>query len=236
MHIELDSNGQYAGPVEIYLLTAPNGKQYVGQSQCHRRCGTKWAAKGFKGRWTEHRYEAAKGKNQEDCRILYHSLRKYGADNFKAEILLRVSKHLANHYEAKFIKTLDTLSPNGLNLQEGGGTTVFSEESRCRMSESAKKRVYTDEDRARMSVLKRAARRLVSTLPTLITHLKENPPAYQGEGYVAQIRHEGKKYSKSFVSKSLSMPEKLRLTVEARNKILKDLGLPAITDDPPAVN
>lgn len=105
MHIELDSNGQYAGPVEIYLLTAPNGKQYVGQSQCHRRSGKKWAAKGFKGRW-----------------------------------------------------------------------------------------------------------------------------------YVAVIKHGGKLHRKSFTSKSLSMPEKLRLTVEARDKILKDLGLPAITDDPPAVN
>lgn len=236
MHIELDSNGQYAGPVEIYQLTAPNGKAYIGQASCYRRHGKKWAAKGFKGRWTEHRYEAAKGRNQEDCRVLYHSLRKYGPENFKTEVLLRVSKHLADHYEAKFITTLNTLSPNGLNLKEGGNTTVFSEESRRRLSESAKKRVYTDEDRARMSVLKRAARRLVSPLPILITHLKENPPAYQGEGYVAVIKHGGKLHRKSFVSKSLSMPEKLRLTVEARDKILKDLGLPAITDDPVIVN
>ena len=236
MHVDLDSKGNYAGPVEIYQLTAPNGKQYIGQAQCHRTHGKKWAAKGFKGRWREHRYEAAKGKNQKDCRLLYHSLRKYGPENFKTEVLLRVSKHLANHYEAKFIKTIGTLSPYGLNLQEGGGTTVFSEESRKKLSESAKRRVYTAEHGAQMSARKRAARLLVSKLPILVSYTKARPSDYVSEGYMAVVKHDNKVHKKVFCSKALPLPEKLRLAVEARDRFLKDLGLPAITDDPVIVN
>lgn len=214
MKVPLDAEGNYAGGVEIYQLTAPNGKIYVGQAQCYRRAGNKWAAKGFKGRWREHKYEAAKGKNQEDCRLLYHSLRKYGADSFKTEILLRVSKSLANFYEAKFIRVLGTLSPSGLNLQEGGGTTVFSEETRRRLSESAKKRVYTEEDCAKMAARKRASR--VSRLPHHVVHWAAHPDRYVGEGYCAQIRHKGRKYTKAELCSLL-------VTAQAQGQQLKNL-------------
>lgn len=228
----LDANGDYADAVEIYQLTAPNGKMYIGQAVCYRRSGcNKWLKKGMAGRWKEHQYEATRGMTKCQCTMLYNSIRKYGADAFKTEVLLRVSKHLADHYEKKFIHTLGTLVPKGLNLTEGGGVTKYSLETRQKMSTSAKARRASFATKANLSVARRK-QAASSGLPTLISRCAESVKRHNAAGYRATVRHEGRRYAKSFVSKHYSMPEKLQMAVEARDKMLKELGLPPITDDP----
>ena len=235
MHIELDSAGNYAGPVEIYQLTAPNGKQYIGQSQCHRRRSRRkegWQAHGFEGRWKEHKQRAVAKDQESKCTALYASLRKYGPESFQKEILLRVSKAQANHYEAKFIALLDTLVPNGLNLTSGGDAVVFSDIARQRMSIASTGKLHSNKTKALVSSIGRI-RSYARGMPALVTETKASRASATDAGYRTTVRLDGKAYTKSFVSKALSMSEKLRLAVEARDKFLRDLGLPAITDDPP---
>lgn len=100
-----------------------SGKRYVGQTK-----------KSLERRWHEHCYEASR-----DCRYaLHNAIRKYGAENFTVEqIDIACSKEELNKKEQYWIKYYNTLSPNGYNLQTGGGHYEVSEETRKRQSEAA---------------------------------------------------------------------------------------------------
>lgn len=242
MNVPLDAEGNYAGGVEIYQLTAPNGKVYVGQAQVHRRAAGSWVLNGAKGRWRQHMFFASTNSKVQ-CRLLYASMRKHGSDNFQHQLLETVPKAEADECEIKWIAQLNALAPNGLNLTAGGGAAQISEETRYRMSEKAKLRKASNATRLKMSksgkgrviseltreTMSKNARTRAATsgLPTLISRC-----GYNQEGLVFQIRRDGVHYSKTIMSSAIPMKEKLRLAVEARDKILKDLGLPAITDDP----
>lgn len=82
----------------IYKITSPSGKIYIGQSS------------NIKRRMIEHKYRA-KIKNLK----LYSSIRKYGFENHKIEILfLSNDKYEKNKMESIFIRYYDTIN-NGLN-------------------------------------------------------------------------------------------------------------------------
>jgi group I intron endonuclease len=78
---------------------------------------------------------------KEKTHIINH-LRAYGFDNhywivIEDNISSREDLNLA---EKKYIKEYNTLTPNGLNLTDGGNAPIFSEQSRKKMSDSAKGR------------------------------------------------------------------------------------------------
>jgi group I intron endonuclease len=82
----------------IYKITSPSGKIYIGQSSNIER------------RMIEHKYRS-KSKNLK----LYSSLRKYGIDNHKIDILfLSKDKYEKDRMESIYIKYYDTIN-NGLN-------------------------------------------------------------------------------------------------------------------------
>ena len=82
----------------IYKITSPSGKIYIGQSSNIER------------RMIEHKYRS-KTKNLK----LYSSLRKYGIDNHKIDILfLSKDKYEKDRMESIYIKYYDTIN-NGLN-------------------------------------------------------------------------------------------------------------------------
>ncbi len=226
MHVRVDADGNYADEVEIYQITAPNGKSYIGQSNCFRRTGGthKWRKKGLSGRWREHRTLAA--KKEGGCSALYASLRKYGPENFHTKVLARVQKAQADDCEATFIQTLQTLSPNGLNLLARGEPHHFSSETRRKMG--GRKSIFTPETRAKISSgLREAYRAKPRTLPLYVRYAR-NPGPCLSEGYRACVKHQGKLFSKGFMSTSHSMQQKLHLAVEARDALLNKLGLPAV--------
>ena len=111
----------------IYKLTAPNGNAYVGQT-------------------LEYEIRMMKHKNAGgNCRKLNASIKKYGFDNFKKEILaddLQPGLELdsAEIYYIAYHNTFN--SPHGLNLKAGGGGGRLSEETKQRLrkpkSEAAK--------------------------------------------------------------------------------------------------
>ncbi len=86
----------------IYIIKNNiNKKMYVGQTRMS-----------LKERWRHH---TTKGN------LLYSAIKKYGKDNFSIEILSQTTtKEKLNLFEKIAIKKLNTISPNGYNLREGG--------------------------------------------------------------------------------------------------------------------
>lgn len=118
----------------IYKITSPSGKIYIGQSiDIIKRWG---------------RY------NSLDCRKqtkIYHSLKKHGADNHKFEILCQCSREELNKLEPYYVELYQTFNSEfGLNLKTGGGVTMFSDETRKKLSVSKKGQKHTEEAKAKM--------------------------------------------------------------------------------------
>lgn len=90
----------------IYKITnLINGKIYVGQSKDPVR------------RWKEHKWDAFNSNCKENSAI-HEAFLKYGLENFEFTIIGWFENY--NEMEKYYIKELDTLSPNGYNLTEGG--------------------------------------------------------------------------------------------------------------------
>lgn len=97
----------------IYKLTSPSGKSYVGQTKIEPE-----------KRWL-------RGKGYRTSSAIYNAIKKYGWDNFNKEILLEnLTREEANFYEEKYINEMNTLSPNGYNLQKGGNNHQVCEKTR----------------------------------------------------------------------------------------------------------
>ena len=95
----------------IYKITnLINGKMYIGQT-------TKLY---INNRWCEHKNNARNGERS----YLYNAIRKYGENNFEFKVLLsKIPIDKLDFYEQLWIKKLNTRSPNGYNLTDGGGGT-----------------------------------------------------------------------------------------------------------------
>lgn len=107
----------------IYKITAPNGKSYIGQNLpgVHAKLKAKpgrvklsLKLYGLKERMKDH------CKNNSNCTLLKRSIKKYGWENMKVEVLLQCAQEQLNYYEQQMIKAWDTLAPNGLNCTTGG--------------------------------------------------------------------------------------------------------------------
>lgn len=119
----------------IYCVTClNNGKPYFGQT-----------VRSIKARWRQHVVSANNGSELK----FHRAIRKYGSDNFRIEEVLTISaptkeilKKKLDYVERRLIKRFNTFR-NGYNMTLGGEGQlgkVFSEESKRKMSESAKKR------------------------------------------------------------------------------------------------
>ena len=104
----------------IYRATSPSSKVYIGQSvNClaHRR--------------SQHEAEARRGVDTAFCR----AIRKYGAANFRWEILCRTTSIAAlNFIEPRYIALYDADGAGGYNSRSGGLNGRQSEESRRKIA------------------------------------------------------------------------------------------------------
>jgi len=113
----------------IYLITNKiNNKQYIGQTIC---CD-------INKRWNDYHNLAQK---QIGVRF-YNALNKYKPENFKFEIICICFDKDCNKYEEYYIKTMNTLVPNGYNLRLGGKNGKQHPESieKRRIANTGKKR------------------------------------------------------------------------------------------------
>lgn len=107
----------------IYKITSPSNKIYIGQSV------------NIMGRWGIY--------NGLHCKLqskLYSSLKKYGANNHKFEILCQCSREELNNLEVYYIGLYNSFNTEcGLNLKEGGGGKgKLSDEAKRNMSAGQK--------------------------------------------------------------------------------------------------
>ena len=135
----------------IYKITClPNGKIYIGQT-----------AKTIEHRWKNHCGVALR---HSDNAYLHKAIRKYGPENFTVEEVAsymaetkKELKVLLDEAEKKYIQEFDSFK-NGYNLTLGGegvGDFQFSEESKRKMSESAKLRCTPEFRRKKSEAMKR---------------------------------------------------------------------------------
>lgn len=89
------------------IINTKNNKIYIGQTSKH-----------INERLDMH----IKCANRKVNRYLYDSMNHHGIENFKIELIETVEcKKSADLREKYWIKTLDTLKPNGYNMTIGGG-------------------------------------------------------------------------------------------------------------------
>lgn len=125
----------------IYIIrNTVNDKCYIGQTK-----------NSIEHRFKQH-ISQINCKNQ--CSALYAAIRKYGADCFFTESLASgtFSKYDLNMLEIYFIDKYKTLSPDGYNLQTGGGSFSLNQEVRDKISNSLKGRSITWADKISLSV------------------------------------------------------------------------------------
>lgn len=136
--------------VDIYVITLPNGKQYVGQARVinDKKGG------GFQRRWKDH----IRCSNQQIPEGLFHrALKKYGACNCLVDVIVTIDSELANEYEDMFIDLYDTLSPNGYNLVKGNGNghRILSTTTRDKLSQSLMGHCVSAETREKIAESRR---------------------------------------------------------------------------------
>jgi hypothetical protein len=172
----LDDDSKVIG--HIYLITnTQTNKKYVGQTVSHRKNRNKYRPFGFEGRFKDHISEALCNTKKKQCNYLNNSIRQYGKEAFKVELITECSKSELDTMEEMYIKEYNTLYPNGYNLTIGGkvfkdktcdtepasptntpkkrgGSTHRTKETRAKMTESLKKVMGTPE--ARKEQMKRS--------------------------------------------------------------------------------
>ena len=107
----------------LYVITnCVNGKQYVG------------ITKNPKQRWHNH-------GSDSKCPAISNAIRKYGKENFTFDLIFEGDEETVKFLEQQFIVRLETKSPLGYNLTDGGdGCTNPSEASRRKRGDALRGR------------------------------------------------------------------------------------------------
>lgn len=124
---------------ELYLVTGPQGMQYVGVTR-------KTAQK----RLSIHQKAAEDGIGP--TRYFMNAIRKHGPKAFSVKTLVVGTWEYVLGLENAVIEKFDTMRPNGYNSREGGHAGVFGKEARANMSRGAKRRFQDPEQRAKVGL------------------------------------------------------------------------------------
>lgn len=189
---------------EIYCISSPSNKKYVGQCVSCLSSGKKW---GYLNRWKQHIRDATNGKDY--CRLLNNAIRKYKPENFTIELIKECEIKDLDYYENLYIEQLNTMTPNGYNLTSGKTISRQSDETKELRRESMigknLGKILNKRPRKRLEDL---------NLPKYLRYYKDSSGK---EGY--RISHHPNLKEKSFVSKYTSMEDKLLLAMEYLNSV-----------------
>lgn len=121
----------------IYKITSPSNSTYIGQS-----------------RNIKHRFSAYKRLVCQDQPKLFNSLKKYGSNNHKYEIIHElpkdVTQEIVNTYEQLYIDLYRDCGVSMLNIKSGGSFGGHSEETKQKM----KRRIVSAETREKIRASK----------------------------------------------------------------------------------
>ena len=105
------------------IVNKANGMIYIGQT-----------IKSLQERWRQHRTKSS------NCRYLKHAFKKYGIDNFDFIMICICFDEDLDKFEIQYMKSLNSMVPNGYNLREGGNSGRHSEETKKKISDTLKSR------------------------------------------------------------------------------------------------
>jgi len=132
----------------IYLIkNKVNGKCYIGQTR-----------RNFEKRWAEHR------KVKSNKSLLTDAIFKYGWDSFESSILCEIPNEELDAREILEIRERSTLSPNGYNIDFGGGVNkIVHPETREKISKAHSGKVLSEETKQRISDSKKGKKHTEET-------------------------------------------------------------------------
>jgi group I intron endonuclease len=96
-------------------------------------------------RWGNHKvafkHFAAKTPNMSFCNKLCRAVMKYNVENFKISLVEKCNDDILNDKEIYWIKELNTIYPNGYNVQFGGRSTVQNERTKKKIAKGLLKSI-----------------------------------------------------------------------------------------------
>jgi group I intron endonuclease len=127
----------------IYQITHKDtGRIYIGQST------------NLKKRFSSYRSSGGSGNGNS---IIKRAIQKYGWGSFDYKVLVYCEgKEYINDLEIKCIKAYDCLTPNGFNIEIGGGNAPIAEHVKEAVANANRKRVLTDAQRKKLSNVHKA--------------------------------------------------------------------------------
>jgi hypothetical protein len=192
---------------EIYCITSPSNKKYIGQCVKKLSSGKNW---GYISRWKEHIRDS---KDRNYCRLLNFAIKKYKPENFKLEILKECIIEELDYFEKYYIEIYNTMTPNGYNLTSGGGVTRYSEETNKLKSIS-----MIGKNLGKRHPKRIRKREEDNLLPKYLRYYKDLTGK---EGY--RISNHPNLKDKSFVSKYISLEDKLQNALNYLNQNSTDI-------------
>ena len=223
--------GDFHDMGDIYIMHGTDGKEYVGQAHCqHFRTVNESlipdAPHGAPGRITEHIAEAFGRHPDKNCRKLNAAIRKHGCESFTWEVLERVHESQMNDVETAYIALFDCVA-SGYNLKEGGKNGRLSAETKALISKAHKENPPFKGKHHSEGTKKAIANKNTANAN------EQRPPDHKGDPvppYIKHINHADRQgygvlghpsmkgvtcgaKKKEFVSKKMTMDEKLALAV-----------------------
>ncbi len=205
----------------IYKMTnTNNNKIYIGKAFSYEKHGKRKPSKyGGIGRLRRHISNAnsTDKKINSECPLLYEAIRKDGKDCWEVDTLLVCKKKDLKSNETEQIKKHKSYLPDiGYNFLMGDNKPKDGNNK----DEYEKKKISSNRKRAKNSAMKRTE--VSKKLPTNIYYRKSKLSGKEVEGYFVQIKINGKYKSKAFMSKKLTMDEKLEKAKEFLANLKKE--------------
>lgn len=187
----LEKEESYKVRGEIYKITnLITNKMYVGQTRSHYLNKGKYRPFGYMGRFNKHLNEATRANIGCSCRYLNSTINKYGANNFKCDLILTCEINELDEYERKYIYEFNTKYPNGYNLTNGGQNYGFEKGKKIILEEEVKPKMISN-----INNLKRSekTKQLISQR---IKEYKSNPQVRKNEMKRVQQTHSVNRFDK----------------------------------------
>lgn len=149
----------------VYLIhNNVNRKMYVGQTR-----------RTIAERWGEHRKEMLR-----PCMVLHRAINKYGKEAFTVSPLVETdSQQELDALECYWITLLETIGISGYNCKTGGGSPIYSDETRKRMSKKRSKPMSA-EGRQNISLAQRGKKLSAETRLKMSLVRKGRPSSRRG--------------------------------------------------------
>ncbi len=187
----------------IYILTFPNGKQYIGQTR-HT----------IEKRFREHVYDSY-DPQKNHCKLLNKAICKYGEKQVEKKVLVETDIERLNAYEEYFIQLFGTMKPNGYNLKPGGSVCQHTEETKLKIAQSLVGRRKSVESLERRSRTKKTAKHLPMYIITY-----NNTRTHEHQGYrVTHPSFKEKRFSLNNCHDAKTDDDVLKCAIEYLNNL-----------------